>query len=451
MSQSISFRQFLALSFFLFSMFLGAGNIIFAPPLGQAAGTNTWVAMSGFLITGVGLVLLAIMALSISGGSVEKLSGRVSPGFAVFFSILLFMTLGPIYVVPRTAAVVYEITVTPFLSENIVANYMQWALLVFSVLFIWATIYLSLEPKKFVKRIGNILTPIFLILLLVIVLVAYFDPIGDFREPSGPYIDFAFSKGFTQGYYTMDVLAAFVFGKIFLDAAHYAGIDAKHMTGLFVRSGIFAVVALALIQLSLAGMGASSASVLGVSNNGGEALTRIVDLLMGRLGVVMLATVIFLTGLTTAIACLASVAEYFSRIFPSLTYRAWVILLGLLSLVITNFGLTTILTFASPVLLFLYPIAITLIVLVFTNKWFGGRQAVYVGAVTGAAIMGVIDGLNDIKLLPASLADTLRQTLPLYDNGLGWIVVALAGAVLGLLASVLFKAGSQRYVNQHIG
>ncbi|MCP1679817.1 branched-subunit amino acid permease [Kerstersia gyiorum] len=170
MSQPISFRQFLALSFFLFSMFLGAGNIIFAPPLGQAAGTNTWVAMSGFLITGVGLVLLAIMALSISGGSVEKLSGRVSPGFAVFFSILLFMTLGPIYVVPRTAAVVYEITVTPFLSENIVANYMQWALLVFSVLFIWATIYLSLEPKKFVKRIGNILTPIFLILLLVIVL-----------------------------------------------------------------------------------------------------------------------------------------------------------------------------------------------------------------------------------------------------------------------------------------
>ena len=87
-------------------MFLGAGNIIFAPPLGQAAGTSLWVAMGGFLITGVGLVLLAIMALSIAGGSIESLAGRVSPGFAKFFSVLLFLTLGPIYVVPRTAAVV---------------------------------------------------------------------------------------------------------------------------------------------------------------------------------------------------------------------------------------------------------------------------------------------------------------------------------------------------------
>ena len=177
MASSLSFRQFISLAFFLFSMFLGAGNIIFAPPLGQAAGTNLWIAMAGFLTTGVGLVLLAIVALSIAGGSIETLAGRVGPGFAKFFSIVLFLTLGPIYVVPRTAAVVYEVSVMPFVPQDLPFN-AGWVLLAFSAFFIWLTIYLSLEPKKLVARMGDILTPAFIVLLVVIVAKSLITPIG---------------------------------------------------------------------------------------------------------------------------------------------------------------------------------------------------------------------------------------------------------------------------------
>lgn len=439
MSSHISVRTFISLSFFLFSMFLGAGNIIFAPPLGQAAGTNTWIAMSGFLITGVGLVLLAITALSIAGGSIDSLSGRVGSGFAKVFSLLLFLTLGPIYVVPRTAAVVYEISVTPFFAGHTFAQ--SWALIVFSVLFIGTAIYLALDPKRFVDRIGNVLTPTFIILLVIIVLKSLITPIADFAAPSGEYIENAFSRGFTQGYYTMDVLAAFVFGKIFLDAAKLCGVAPDQLSRLFVRAGIFAVICLAAVQLSLAGMGASSFSVLGLSTNGGQALTQIVKLLLGNTGVVMLAVIILLTGLTTAVACLASVAEYFSRIFPVLGYKAWILALGLLSLVITNFGLVSILNLASPILLLLYPIAITLIALVFLNRFFGGHQSVYISAVTGAGLMGLIDAFNAFGLVPAGVAAFLTSTVPLYSSGLGWIASAI---LLGLAGCAMIPVARGR-------
>lgn len=449
MASSLTFRQFISLAFFLFSMFLGAGNIIFAPPLGQAAGTNLWIAMGGFLITGVGLVLLAIVALSIAGGSIENLAGRVSPGFAKFFAVLLFLTLGPIYVIPRTTAVVNEVSIMPLIPH-------EWGfsaglvLLVFSILFIILTIYLSLEPKKLVTRMGDVLTPIFLVLLTVIVAKSLMTPIGEWAEPSGAYVDNAFGKGFTIGYYTMDVLAAFVFGKIFLDAARNAGVQSNQMATLFVRAGAFAVLALAAVQIALASMGASSVSVLGISTNGGQALPQMVQLLLGDLGIIMLACVVMLTGLTTAIACLAAVAEYFSRIYPKLSYKGWVWAFGALSLIIANFGLTTILKFASPVLLFLYPIAISLIALVFLNSWFGGRRAVYVGAVIGAAIMGIFDGLKDIALLPQSIETLLQAYAPLYSSGMGWIVFSLIGAAIGLVASCFTNNHSTGFKNAPI-
>lgn len=433
----ISNWQFFALSFFLFSMFLGAGNIIFAPPLGQAAGTNTWVAMSGFLISGVGLVLAAIFALSLAGGSIENLSSRVSPRFAKWFSIALFLTLGPIYVIPRTATVVYEISIVPFTSSF--GGYSSIILLVFSTLFMLSTIYLSLEPKKFVGRIGKILTPTLLVLLCIIVIKAIITPIGQFGEPTGDYINHAFGKGFTQGYYTMDVLAAFVFGKIFLDAARHAGVTSEYMGSFFIKSGLFAICALGVVQIALAGIGASSVSQLGISRNGAEALPLMVSLLLGDAGKLILACVVFLTGWTTAIACLASVAEYFSRIFPKFNYRAWVILLGLVSLIITNFGLNTVLTMASPVLYFLYPISITLIILVLFNRFFGGKKTVYTGAIIAASIMGLFDALKDINMLPAGLQTLLDSTIPFYESGMGWLLVAILGGLIGYINSISSK------------
>ncbi len=448
MRKGITRTQFFMLSFFLFSMFLGAGNIIFAPPLGQAAGSNTWIAMSGFLITGVGLVLAAIYALSISGEKVDDLAARSGKRFAVFYSVLLFLCLGPLFVIPRTAAVVYEISINPLLSENLKQPF--WPLFIFSLFFISSTIHLALEPNKFVARIGRIITPTFIILLSIIVIKSLITPIGTFGQPTGDYIEHAFGRGFTQGYNTMDVLAAFVFGKIFLDAARLAGVQSEKMPSFFVKAGLFTMIALAIVQISLAAMGASSVSTIGISQNGGEALPKIVDLLLGQTGVIMLALVVFLTGWTTAIACLASVAEYFSRQFPKLNYRAWVIIFGMISLLITNFGLNTILTMALPGLYFLYPISITLMILIFLNRFFEGRQAVYIGAVSAAGLMGILDGMKSVDLLPENVNTFLTVYVPFYNSGMGWIMIAVAGGIIGWITFKLTGRGSRRFINHPV-
>lgn len=438
MKKSLPFSRIFVIGLMLLSMFLGAGNIIFAPKLGQLAGTNTWVAMIGFLITGVGLVLLAIISLAISGGTVEKLAGLVGKKFGIIFSVLLFLTLGPIYVIPRTTSVVYEVSILPSISSfNMNSSII---LFIFSVIFIALTVWLSMTPGKFVDRLGRIITPVFGGLLVILIVKSFITPMGSIGAPQEPYLDNIFLKGFVEGYYTMDVLAAFVFGGIFIKAIANEGITAKKdVSTTFIKAGIITVVGLALLQLSMAWIGATSVDAIGMGENGGEILAWSSKHLFGNIGLLMIGTVVFLTGITTNIACLSSVAEYFERQFPKYTYKQWIYILAFGSLVITNFGLATILELASPVLLLLYPIAIALIVLSFTHKAFNGYQAVYVGTITGVGFVAVLDALKEAGIA-VNFIDQTFAFIPLFANGAGWITTGLIGAVIGLIYAKMKSA-----------
>ncbi|MFJ5769399.1 branched-chain amino acid transport system II carrier protein [Psychrobacillus sp. NPDC093180] len=434
MGKNISFSQVLAIGFMLFAMFLGAGNVIFAPMVGQQAGTNTWIAMGGFLVTGVGLVLLAIIALTRGGGTVEKLAGRVHPLFATIFSILLFLSLGPIYVLPRTTSVVYEIGINPLVQgQSNVGLY----LLIFSIIFFALTIVLSWNTTKFVDHLGKIITPIFVVLLIVLVGKSIITPMGSFGPPTGEYIEAgsAFLKGFTQGYYTMDVLAAFVFGGIFIKSISSYGIKSeKEVSKLFIQAGLITIVGLVALQISMAWIGATSIDPIGYMDNGGEVLAQSSIVLFGEIGIYIIGTVILLTGITTNVACLAAVSEYFERIVPSISYKKWLIIFSALSLVITNFGLNTILTMASPILLLLYPLAIALIALIFMNNFFNGHQSVYVGTIIGVGIVAILDALKEANIATQAI-NNVFGFIPLFEQGAGWIITGIIGSIIGLLVA----------------
>lgn len=183
MPRKIGAIEMLAIGFMLFAMFLGAGNTIFAPMVGQQAGKDLLVPMSGFLITGVGLVILAILALAKVGGRVEKLSDYVSPTFTKIFCPLLFLVLGPLYVLPRTTSVVYEIAVRP----HIASGNNTIALAIFSLIFTALAVWLSLDTSKFVDRLGKALTPIFSALLALIIIKSFITPLGEPQDPVAPY------------------------------------------------------------------------------------------------------------------------------------------------------------------------------------------------------------------------------------------------------------------------
>ncbi|MGE8203855.1 branched-chain amino acid transport system II carrier protein [Heyndrickxia sp. NPDC080065] len=432
MEKTLPFSQVLAIGFMLFAMFLGAGNVIFAPMVGQQAGTNTWIAMSGFLITGVGLVLLAIIALTRGGGTVERLAGRVHPLFAMIFSILLFLTLGPIYVIPRTTSVVYEIAINPLVQAK---ENTSLYLLIFSSLFILLTICLSWNTTKFVDRLGKIITPIFGILLLILIVKSIITPMGKIGAPQENYTTGIFLKGFTQGYYTMDVLAAFVFGGIFIKSISSLGIKSeKQVSKLFIKAGLITIIGLIALQISMAWIGASSVDAIGYKDNGGEVLAQSAKALLGQMGIYIIGTVIFLTGITTNVACLAAVSEYFERIVPSISYKKWLILFSLLSMIITNFGLNKILTMASPILLLLYPLAIAMIALIFTNNLFNGGRSVYISTIIGVGVVAVLDALKDAKVFPEAI-NHIFGFIPLFENGAGWITTGLIGFIIGLIVT----------------
>lgn len=438
MEKKLPFSQILAIGFMLFAMFLGAGNVIFAPIVGQQAGTNTWIAMGGFLITGVGLVLLAIIALTRGGGTVEKLAGRVHPKFATGFSILLFLTLGPIYVLPRTTSVVYEIGIHPLVQGQTNGSLY---LLVFSIIFFILTIVLSWNTTKFVDRLGKMITPIFVGLLILLVGKSLITPMGSFGPPTGEYIESgsAFLKGFTEGYYTMDVLAAFVFGGIFIKSISAYGLKSeKEVSTTFIKAGLITIAGLVTLQVSMAWIGATSLEPLGYLNNGGEVLAQSSMILFGQIGIYIIGIVILLTGITTNVACLSAVSEYFERIVPSVSYKKWLLIFAALSLVITNFGLNTILTMASPVLLLLYPLAIGLIALIFVNNFFNGHQSVYIGTIIGVGFVAVLDALKEANIAPDAI-NSIFGFIPLFKNGAGWIITGLIGFFAGLLIAKLKK------------
>lgn len=436
MENRLPFSQVLAIGLMLFSMFLGAGNVIFAPVVGQQAGSNTWIAMGGFLITGVGLVLLAIVALTRGGGTIERLAGRVNPTFATIFSVLLFLTLGPIYVIPRTTSVVYEIAIHPLVQDKTNSSLY---VMVFSTLFIMLTILFSWNTSKFVDRLGKMITPIFSLLLIALIIKSIVTPMGAIGEPQKGYLDGIFLKGFTQGYYTMDVLAAFVFGGIFIKSIHSLGIKSeKEVSKLFIKAGMISIIGLILLQISMAWIGATSVESIGFRPNGGEILAQSAVVLFGQFGIYMIGTVIFLTGITTNVACLAAVSEYFERIVPSVSYKRWLLLFSMISLVITNFGLNTILTLASPILLLLYPLAIALIALIFTNNLFHGHTSVYVGTIVGVGVVAFLDALKDIGFSSESL-HSFFGFIPLFENGAGWITTGIIGFFTGFIVAKVKK------------
>ncbi|KAB2338847.1 branched-chain amino acid transport system II carrier protein [Cytobacillus depressus] len=433
MNKELSVKQMIPVGLMLFALFFGAGNMIFPPFLAQQAGSNFWPAIIGFLVTGVGLPLLGVIAIS-KVGDLETLASRVHPIFAVVFTVILYLVIGPLFAIPRTGTVSYEIGVVPFLSETAANSGVTLA--IFSILYFAVTLWLSLNPTKLVDRIGKILTPALLIVLAIFAIKSFITPLGDLKAPNDVYANGPIFKGFLEGYLTMDAIAALVFGSFVVASIKDFGIsDKKMVTTLCIRAGIIAAVALALVYLALAWIGATSTDAIGIQENGASILAETSNALFGSLGAVILALAILFACLTTAIGLITSCAQYFTKLMPQISYKTFVVIFSLFSAIIANVGLSQLISFSVPVLVFVYPLAIVLILLTFMNKLFNGRSSVYICAIIPTGFIGLIDGLNAAGLNVSGITHFLQNVLPLYEQGIGWIIPAIIGSLIGLAIS----------------
>ncbi|MEK5069243.1 branched-chain amino acid transport system II carrier protein [Sporosarcina sp. FSL K6-1508] len=446
MQKKLSFSSYLAIGLMLFALFFGAGNLIFPAQLGQYAGTNMWLAIIGFLVTGVGLPFLGILAMGFSGSqNLQQLASRIHPVYAVVFTSLLYLTIGPFFAAPRTGAVAFDIGISPFISEE----YIQSASIIFTLLFFGLTLWLSLNPAKIVDRVGKILSPALIVLLLALLVLVIVKPMGVIQPPQGDYTSGALIKGVMEGYNTMDALASLVFGIIVINAIRSMGVTNKReILKATAKAGAVATTFLAIIYVGIAYLGATSTELFGLFDTGGPVLSGASSHYLGTFGLVMLAVVILLACLTTSIGLVTACAEYFNTIMPKISYKVFVIFFSTFCFVIANFGLANIITYSIPVLMFLYPLAVVLMILTFLSPLFNHARIVYVSATVVAFMISFIDGFKTLcKSLKIDYFDWLApiisfydRVLPFYEEGLGWLLpVFIVILITGIAARIQKK------------
>ena len=415
----------IVVGFALFAMFFGAGNVVFPPYIGMHAGEQ-WA--NGFLfyfIADIGLALVAMFAILHAGGA-DNITGRIGHVASKVLMCAVILCIGPMVAIPRTAATTLEMSVTPFFSGM--------SPVVFSIIFFAVILLLSIKQSAVIDIVGKILTPALLIGLLVLIVKGFVSPIGDIVD-TGVSASEVTVNGIKSGYQTMDVLAAMAFGIIILSSADEKGYtDSKSAAKMIGIAAALSGVLLMIVYFGLTYLGATASTVFPTDISRANLVIGIVELLLGKAGLIIFAIVIALACITTAVALVSSAASFFAKLAnDKISYGVFVVVICVSSAVISNLGLDMIIAIATPVLDIVYPPMLVLILL----SWFGDKlhKSVYVSSVAGSLIASV--------LATASLYGMnvpVIDSLPLASLGLGWLTPA---SVFGLVAYLVSKVKFQ--------
>ena len=415
----------IVVGFALFAMFFGAGNVVFPPYIGMHAGEQ-WA--NGFLfyfIADIGLALVAMFAILHAGGA-DNITGRIGHVASKVLMCAVILCIGPMVAIPRTAATTLEMSVTPFFSGM--------SPVVFSIIFFAVILLLSIKQSAVIDIVGKILTPALLIGLLILIVKGFVSPIGDIVD-TGVSASEVTVNGIKSGYQTMDVLAAMAFGIIILSSADEKGYtDSKSAAKMIGIAAALSGVLLLIVYFGLTYLGATASTVFPTDISRANLVIGIVELLLGKAGLIIFAIVIALACITTAVALVSSAASFFVKLpNDKISYSVFVVVICVSSAVISNLGLDMIIAIATPVLDIVYPPMLVLILL----SWFGDKlhKSVYVSSVAGSLIASV---LATAELYGMNIP--VIDSLPLASLGLGWLTPA---AVFGLVAYLVSKVKFQ--------
>lgn len=443
--KKLTIKEYLLLGSMLFGMFFGAGNLIFPVYMGQLSGANSIPAIIGFCMTGVGLPLLGIAAIGISKSEgLFYASKKVATWFSYFFTVILYLSIGPLFAIPRTATVSFTTGITPFIS----ADQTQLGLFIYTLIFFALVLLFSLRPSKIMTWIGKYINSIFLVLLFCLLVMAVIKPIGSFTavQPVNSYVSQPFFTGLLEGYNTMDALASLAFAIVLINAIKEFKIkDAKEIAKITLKSGMVAVALMAVIYFGLTILGAQSVLLQGASENGGVALAILAKQYYGAIGNVLLAGIMIFACLKTAIGLVTSCAETFVEVFPkTVSYRIYAIGFTLVSFLLSNFGLDRILKYSLPALLFLYPITIVFVLLLLVGSFVGENKMIYQSTIIATMIAAFMDTFSkpSYTFVHSAFTDglvSLYQKLPMYEIGFSWIIFSVIGFIIGFVLSKTIK------------
>ncbi|MFC6253752.1 branched-chain amino acid transport system II carrier protein [Secundilactobacillus hailunensis] len=434
----LSVKQYLVVSSMLFGLFFGAGNLIFPIHLGQLAGAHWGLATVGFLVTAVLLPLLSVLAVAVTRSKgVYDIGRPLGPAFALVFMIMIHATIGPLFGTPRTATIPFSVGVQPLIP----ASWAHGGLLVFSVLFFGAAFLVSYEQSNVMTSVGKVLNPVFLLMLFAVFVMGFAHPMGNASKMAvtTAYQHASFFNGFLQGYNTMDALAGLAFGVTVVTAVNQLGKTKPSSNAkVTARAGVLATGTIGVIYVGLIFLGATTLGKYKVSADGGVAFNQLVTHYLGTFGHALLATLLTVTCLTTAIGLVTAFAQDFHKHFSRVSYRQWLAFMCAASFLTANFGLDTIIAWSTPMLMFLYPFAMVLILLSVFSPLFHRDGVVYAFVVVCTAVPAFFDMIDAFPAVVSQSAfgkavATFQQgALPFASIGMDWVLPAVVGLVLGL-------------------
>ena len=401
----LGLKKRILLSFTVFAMFFGAGNLIFPPYLAYEAGRSVIPAFIGFIATAIGLPVLSLIAIG-KAGATEKLASRVHPVFAAAFTIAIYLAIGPCLAIPRTASTSYEMV------ANALPVKIDWLLIPYSIIFFVLSGIIALRPEKLTKRLGRILSPLLVTLIAVLFIGSMLHFSGSGAEAAGDYATHPFSTGFTDGYQTMDALAGLVFGIVLALNIEALGVKGKDITKESAIASIGGGVLLLAVYSMIVVIGLSAKGYTADAANGADVLSAAAAAVSGHYGRAVLALIFVIACFNTSVSLLSSCGEYFHHLQPRIPRGGWIAIFAAVSCLISNVGLNAIISISSPILTLFYPAAIMLIALSFLP---------HPDALAWTHRIGVV----------AALIASLLNVLGLYASTFLWIVPAVIGSAIG--------------------
>ncbi|EKU92917.1 LIV-II [Alloiococcus otitis] len=442
----MKWRQVITVGFMLFAMYFGAGNLIFPPVVGFNAGDFFWPAIIGFVLTGVGLPLIGTATGALSSGGYREALKKINPVFSVVLLVVIYLTIGPFFAVPRTATTAYELGVLPFLSENT-----GLALLITSIIFFAATLYLALNPDNLANNIGNYLTPILLATVTIVVVRVIF--LATSYDGSSSINNFgdggAFAYGFTEGYLTMDAIAAIAFAILVINAIKGMGISDNHeiFKGT-VKASLIAALLLSLVYGSLAWIGNNVliSNELPLDQNLGAAMLQYLSSeALGSAGVILLGLVVLVACLTTSSGLISACAEYFNSLLPNISYNTFAVIFTLISFVLANQGLDTIIETSVPVLSLIYPVAMSSVFLLLVSNYLPLPKIAFHLPLVLVFISSLLGLLYRQKFVSWSWI----TSQPFFESELEWLPILVIGFLVGYLVGKLVNQPTVSFSQEH--
>lgn len=414
-------KQTLVIAFALFSLFFGAGNLILPPFLGYNAGDGWFWVLIGFSISAVIIPILAIYGHAKLQGTILDFSNKVSPTFAILFSILIYL-IAIALPSPRTASFTYEMAIEPFF---------QISSLELSSIYFALVLVFVLNRNRMLSIIGKFLTPLIVCILLIIICLGLFTEVASVRDS---IFNNSFAEGILEGYQTFDAIGGVVVGGVVVVSLSLQGeFNYEEKKKMIIRSGLFAGLGLFLIYGGLIVLGAHNSNVL-VIDNRTELLSVLSIQNLGNIGNVFLSVLIALACFTTAVGIVTGTADFVKGLSGNSqkAYRITAIIASILGVIIGQFNVNYIINIALPILMFIYPITIVLIILnVLPENW--ASTLVFRGVVLATFIFSIPDFLK--FLIAEENLFTLKEMIPLSEYSLGWVLPAIIVFLLFNLVS----------------